>query len=95
MIGCISELCDVCLCEVGVVYVQVCWGWLILWGDGFEVWVVNVFKCCEVQFVEDCEICECCVCEGQVDGSVLGGGQLRMLIVCLIDILKLLGGGGG
>lgn len=94
MTGRTSEPRDVCLREAGAAYAQARRGRLISRGDGPEAWAANALKRCEAQPAEDRETCERRVREGQVDGSVSGGGQLRTLTVRSTDIPKSPGGGG-
>ncbi|RZJ12498.1 MAG: hypothetical protein EOP39_03440 [Rubrivivax sp.] len=79
---------DVCLREAGAAYAQARQGKLISPGDRSDEWAVNALKRCEAQKGEDRTLCERRVREGQVVGSVEGGGQLTTLTVRSTDIPK-------
>jgi len=83
---------DVCLREAGAAYAQARQGRLISSTDRPEQWAANALKRCQAQPLEDRELCERRVREGQVTGSVEGGGQLRTLTVRSTDIPKSPGG---
>lgn len=83
---------DVCLREAGAAYQQARAGKLISPSDRSDQWATNALKRCEVQKGEDRELCERRVREGQVVGSVEGGGQLTTLTVRSTDIPKSPGG---
>lgn len=83
---------DVCLREAGAAYAQARQGRLISMGDQPEQWAANALKRCQAQPPEDRETCERRVREGQVAGSVDGGGQLSTLTVRSTDIPKSPGG---
>ena len=89
-----SQPRNVCLREAGAAYAQARQGKLISSSDGSEQWAANALKRCQAQPVEDREMCERRVREGQVVGSVEGGGQLKTLTVRSTDIPKSPGGGG-
>lgn len=79
---------DVCLREAAAAYAQARQGRLISPSDGPEQWAANALRRCQAQPAEDREMCERRVREGQVTGSVEGGGQLRTLTVRSTDIPK-------
>lgn len=83
---------DVCLREAGAAYAQARQGRLVSAGDRPEQWAANALKRCQAQPPEDREMCERRVREGQVVGSVDGGGQLTTLTVRSTDIPKSPGG---
>ena len=83
---------DVCLREAGAAYAQARQGKLISPSDRSDQWAVNALKRCEAQKGEDRQLCERRVREGQVVGSVEGGGQLTTLTVRSTDIPKSPGG---
>lgn len=83
---------NVCLREAGAAYAQARQGKLASPGDRSEQWAANAVKRCEAQPPEDREMCERRVREGQVVGSVNGGGQLTTLTVRSTDIPKSPGG---
>jgi len=83
---------DVCLREAGAAYAQARQGKLISPGDRPDQWAANALKRCQAQPQEDREMCERRVREGQVVGSVEGGGQLKTLTVRSTDIPKQPGG---
>jgi len=92
MTGRTSEPRNVCLREAGAAYAQARQGKLISSSDRPELWASNALKRCEAQPAEDREMCERRVREGQISGSVEGGGQLRTLVVRSTDIPKSPGG---
>jgi hypothetical protein len=92
MTGRTSEPRNVCLREAGAAYAQARQGKLISSSDRPEQWATNALKRCEAQPAQDREMCERRVREGQVSGSVEGGGQLRTLVVRSTDIPKGPGG---
>jgi hypothetical protein len=92
MTGQTSEPRDVCLREAGAAYAQARQGRLTSADDGPAQWAMNALKRCQAQPAEDREMCERRVREGQVSGSVEGGGQLRTLTVRSTDIPKEPGG---
>ncbi|MFT7772518.1 hypothetical protein [Roseateles sp.] len=79
---------DVCLREAGAAYAQARQGRLTAPGDRPEQWARNALLRCQAQPAEDRELCERRVREGQVSGSVSGGGQLTTLTVRSTDIPK-------
>ncbi|MGQ3093019.1 hypothetical protein [Roseateles sp.] len=79
---------DVCLREAGAAYAQARQGKLVPADDRAEQWAANALKRCQAQRGEDRELCERRVREGQVDGSVSGGGQIKSLTVRSTDIPK-------
>ena len=79
---------DVCLREAAAAYAQAREGRLISRDDRPEQWAANALKRCEVQPAEDRPLCERRVREGQVEGSVAGGGELKSLTVRSTDIPK-------
>lgn len=83
---------DVCLREAGAAYAQARQGRLVSAGDSPEQWAANALKRCQAQPLEDREMCERRVREGQVVGSVDGGGQMTTLTVRSTDIPKSPGG---
>ncbi|WP_457421612.1 hypothetical protein [Roseateles sp. P5_E7] len=83
-----SQPRNVCLREAGAAYAQARQGKLISPGDSADQWATNALKRCLAQPVEDRELCERRVREGQVVGSVEGGGQLSTLTVRSTDIPK-------
>ncbi|RZL28074.1 MAG: hypothetical protein EOP35_26465 [Rubrivivax sp.] len=72
---------DVCLREAGAAYAQARQGRLAAPGDRSDQWAANALKRCEAQKGEDRELCERRVRDGQVLGSVEGGGQIKSLTV--------------
>lgn len=88
MTGQTSEPRDVCLREAAAAYSQARRGTLAAPGDGPEQWAANALRRCQGQPLEDREMCERRVREGQVSGSVQGGGQLTTLTVRSTDIPK-------
>lgn len=87
-----SQPRNVCLREAGAAYAQARRGKLDSSGDGPQQWAANALKRCQAQPQEDREMCERRVREGQVVGSVEGGGQLTTLTVRSTDIPKQPGG---
>lgn len=83
-----SEPRDICLREAAAAYAQARKGKLSAPGDGPEQWAANTLRRCQAQPQEDREVCERRVREGQVSGSVQGGGQLTTLTVRSTDIPK-------
>jgi hypothetical protein len=83
---------NVCLREAAAAYAQAREGRLISPGDRPEQWAANALKRCQAQPQEDREMCERRVREGQVVGSVEGGGRLTTLTVRSTDIPKSPGG---
>lgn len=81
-----SEPRDVCLREAGAAYAQARQGRLNSTGDGPDQWSRNALLRCQAQPPEDRELCERRVREGQVSGSVEGGGRLTTLTVRSTDI---------
>lgn len=79
---------DVCLREAGAAYAQARRGRLDAASDGPAQWARNALLRCQAQPPEDRELCERRVREGQVSGSVSGGGQLTTLTVRSTDIPK-------
>ncbi len=77
---------DVCLKEAGAAYAQARRGRLATSGDRPEQWAANALKRCQAQPPEDREMCERRVREGEVVGSVSGGGQMTTLTVRSTDI---------
>jgi len=93
MTGQTNQPRDVCLREAGAAYAQARQGKLISpGGDRPEQWAANALKRCQAQPVEDREMCERRVREGQVVGSVQAGGQLTTLTVRSTDVPKQPGG---
>lgn len=92
MTGRTSEPRNVCLREAAAAYSQARQGKLISPDDRPDQWAANALKRCQAQPMEDREMCERRVREGQVTGSVGGGGQLRTLVVRSTDIPKSPGG---
>jgi len=92
MTGRTAEPRNVCLKEAAAAYAQARQGKLISSGDAPELWASNALKRCDAQQGEDRDICQRRVQEGQIDGSVSGGGQLRSLTVRSVDIPKSPGG---
>lgn len=92
MTGRTSEPRNICLREAGAAYAQARQGKLISRDDRPEAWASNALRRCEAQPAEDREMCERRMREGQIDGSVSGGGQLRSLTVRTTDIPKSPGG---
>lgn len=88
MTGQTNQPRDVCLREAGAAYAQARQGRLISSTDRPEQWAVNALRRCEAQPVQDRELCERRVREGQVDGSVAAGGELKTLTVRSTDIPK-------
>lgn len=76
-----SQPRNVCLREAGAAYAQARRGRLAPPNDGAEQWAANAVMRCQAQPPEDRELCERRVREGQVEGSVGGGGQIRSLTV--------------
>lgn len=91
MTGQTSEPRDVCLREAVAAYAQARQGRLAATGDGPSQWAANALRRCQSQPQEDREMCERRVREGEVSGSVQGGGQLTTLTVRTTDIPKELG----
>ena len=83
---------NVCLREAAAAYAQARQGKLISSFDGPDQWAANALRRCQAQPVEDREMCERRVREGQVSGSVEGGGRLTTLTVRTTDIPKSPGG---
>lgn len=83
-----SEPRSVCLREAAAAYSHARLGRLALAGDGPAQWQANSLRRCQAQPPEDREMCERRVREGQVSGSVAGGGQLTTLTVRSTDIPK-------
>lgn len=83
---------NVCLREAAAAYAEARHGRLASRANGPEQWAANALKRCQAQPAEDRETCERRVREGQVVGSVEGGGQLRTLTVRSTDIPKQPGG---
>lgn len=79
---------NVCLKEAAAAYAQARQGKLASSTDRSEQWAANALKRCQVQPVEDREMCERRVREGQTVGSVESGGQLKTLTVRSTDIPK-------
>lgn len=77
---------DACLREASSAYAQARQGRLISPDDRPEQWVANALRRCQAQPPEDREMCERRVREGQVSGSVKGGGQITTLTVRSSDI---------
>lgn len=88
MTGQTSEPRDVCLREAAAAYAQARQGRLTPAGDGPQQWAANALLRCQSQPQEDREMCERRVREGQVSGSVEGGGRLTTLTVRSTDIPK-------
>ena len=88
MTGQTSEPRDVCLREAAAAYAQARQGRLASPGDGPQQWASNALLRCQSQPQEDREMCERRVREGQVSGSVEGGGRLTTLTVRSTDIPK-------
>lgn len=83
-----SEPRDVCLREAAAAYAQARQGRLTSAGDGPQQWAANALLRCQAQPQEDREMCERRVREGQVSGSVEGGGRLTTLTVRSTDVPK-------
>ena len=80
---------EVCLREAGAAYAQARQGRLTSPSDGgADQWAANALKRCEVQRGEDRSLCERRVREGEVVGSVDGGGEIKTLTVRSTDIPK-------
>ena len=88
MTGKTSQPRNACLREASAAYGQARQGRLISPGDRPEQWAANSLKRCQAQPAEDREMCERLVREGQVDGSVAAGGQMKTLTVRTTDIPK-------
>lgn len=72
---------QVCLREAQAAYAEARRGRLARPNSGPDLWTANALKRCEAQRGEDRTLCERRVREGQVTGSVEGGGQLSTLTV--------------
>jgi hypothetical protein len=83
---------NTCLREAAAAYAQARQGKLISPADNPQQWTANALRRCQAQPQEDREMCERRVREGQVVGSVEGGGQLTTLTVRSTDIPKSPGG---
>ena len=84
-----SQPRDACLREAGAAYAQARKGRLISPDDRPEQWASNALRRCQAQPAGgDRDLCERRVREGQVDGSVAGGGQIKSLTVRSTDIPK-------
>ncbi len=79
---------DACLREASAAYAQARQGRLASPSEGPEQWLGNALKRCQAQPVQDRDLCERRVREGQVSGSVEGGGELKTLTVRSTDIPK-------
>ncbi|KQV60476.1 hypothetical protein ASC95_03215 [Pelomonas sp. Root1217] len=89
MTGQTNQPRDVCLREAGAAYAQARQGKLVSPGDRPEQWAANALKRCQAQpTMEDREMCERRVREGQVVGSVEAGGQLTTLTVRTVETPK-------
>lgn len=88
MSGRTSEPREICLREAGAAYAQARKGRLDSPNDGPDQWARNALARCQAQPPEDRELCERRVREGQVSGSVQGGGRLTTLTVRSTDIPK-------
>jgi hypothetical protein len=89
MTGKTSQPRNVCLQEAGAAYTLARQGKLISPDDRSEQWAVNALKRCQAQPAGgDRDLCERRVREGQVEGSVSGGGQIKSLTVRSTDIPK-------
>lgn len=76
---------ETCLRDADAAYAQARRGSLTPRGDRSEQWAANALKRCQVQPPQDREMCERRVREGEVVGSVEGGGQLTTLTVRSTD----------
>ncbi|MBV8035087.1 hypothetical protein [Roseateles sp.] len=93
MSGHTGEPRNVCLREAAAAYAQARHGRLAPPSDGGPAqWARNALLRCQSQHGEDRELCERRVREGQVSGSVEGGGQMTTLTVRSTDIPKSPGG---
>jgi hypothetical protein len=83
---------NVCLREAAAAYAQARQGRLSN-GNGAEQWAANALQRCQAHRVaEERALCERRVREGQVEGSVAAGGQIKTLTVRSTDIPKEPGG---
>lgn len=79
---------NVCLREASSAYAQARKGQLVTQGNKPEQLAANALKRCQAQPADDRELCERRVREGQSEGSVKGGGQIKSLTVRSTDIPK-------
>ncbi|RZL39424.1 MAG: hypothetical protein EOP35_03705 [Rubrivivax sp.] len=83
-----SQPRNVCLREASAAYAQARQGKLVSSGDRSDHWAANALKRCQAQPAQDRDLCEKRVREGEVVGSVEGGGELKSLTVRSTDIPK-------
>lgn len=89
MMGRTSQPKATCLKEAGAAYAQARQGRLISNAEDADQLKANALRRCDVQKGEDRDMCQRRVRgEGQVEGSVGGGGQLESLTVRTVDIPK-------
>lgn len=86
MMGRTHQPRNVCLREARAAYAQARSGQLSSANDGPQQWQANALQRCQAQPPEERDLCERRVREGQVVGSVDGGGQITTLTIRSTDI---------
>jgi len=86
MMGRTPQPREVCLREAGAAYAQARNGQLAGPNDGPQQWQANALRRCQAQPPEDRDLCERRVREGQVVGSVDGGGQITTLTLRSVGV---------